>query len=335
MKSEFLRSRSFFTFVVIVTALLAAAASGVASASFMVFLQEHTPLDRNWILLAGTAFLVAGFLSLLYLPFRIRRALIHSGPSNGFLEALFLPMGFLAARSGGYRRSQESYLTFVCTGVLRLGEGRQRAALRYYHAGRNSTSQQARDVLVRLHAYWFTPQERRRLFLWQMGAVYYWGYYFADPSFTLPLADVGLFRRENELFRMLALWYGIDDHEQRELFELLCRIYGYGGYESRGKNEGDQWRGGDGWQWGPGSHGISMPSRREIRKACRILGIDPGSPLETARKAYRRLMIQNHPDRAAAAGLSPDQVRCQTAITQEIQEAWNVVRSQYGEQGQS
>lgn len=55
-------------------------------------------------------------------------------------------------------------------------------------------------------------------------------------------------------------------------------------------------------------------------RAARVLGVQPGTPLEDARRAYRALVQQWHPDRAP----SPEAVAVHTARTAAITAAWRI-----------
>lgn len=63
---------------------------------------------------------------------------------------------------------------------------------------------------------------------------------------------------------------------------------------------------------------------------CEVLGLTPGTPLEMARERYRRLIFENHPDRAQAHGLPPEAVRLAESRTRAINAAWAAYRAEFG-----
>ncbi len=63
---------------------------------------------------------------------------------------------------------------------------------------------------------------------------------------------------------------------------------------------------------------------------CEVLGLAPGTPLPQARERYRRLILENHPDRAQAHGLPPEAVRLAESRTRAINGAWAAYRAQFG-----
>ena len=60
-----------------------------------------------------------------------------------------------------------------------------------------------------------------------------------------------------------------------------------------------------------------------------MLGISPDTPLPEARKRWRDLVRESHPDRAIARGLPPEAIRLAEARTRALNEAWDAFRNQY------
>ena len=60
---------------------------------------------------------------------------------------------------------------------------------------------------------------------------------------------------------------------------------------------------------------------------CEILGIAPDTPLAEARKHWRNLVLESHPDRAIARGLPPEAVRLAESRTRRLNEAWGKFRA--------
>ncbi len=59
---------------------------------------------------------------------------------------------------------------------------------------------------------------------------------------------------------------------------------------------------------------------------CEVLGISMDTPLPEARKRWRELILQSHPDRALARGLPPEAVRLAETRTRALNEAWDQFR---------
>lgn len=60
---------------------------------------------------------------------------------------------------------------------------------------------------------------------------------------------------------------------------------------------------------------------------CDVLGIPLDTPLPEARKRFRALILDAHPDRAIARGLPPEAVRLAEARTRRLNEAWQKFRA--------
>ncbi len=67
---------------------------------------------------------------------------------------------------------------------------------------------------------------------------------------------------------------------------------------------------------------------------CEILGVSPDTSLPEARRRWRDLIREAHPDRAIARGLPPEAVRLAEARTRRLNEAWEKFRAMH-QQGQA
>ncbi|SCY58888.1 J domain-containing protein [Paracoccus tibetensis] len=85
--------------------------------------------------------------------------------------------------------------------------------------------------------------------------------------------------------------------------------------------------------------GIPAPRLAEIRlrhdpaagcPPCEVLGVAPETPLPEARRRWRELIREAHPDRAIARGLPPEAIRMAEARTRRINEAWENFRAMHG-----
>lgn len=60
---------------------------------------------------------------------------------------------------------------------------------------------------------------------------------------------------------------------------------------------------------------------------CDILGVTPETPLPEARRRWRELVREAHPDRAVGRGLPPEAIRLAEARTRRLNEAWENFRA--------
>ena len=65
----------------------------------------------------------------------------------------------------------------------------------------------------------------------------------------------------------------------------------------------------------------------DANKAYTILGISPDASDEEVKRAYRKLMSQNHPDKLMAKGLPQDMLKVATEKTQQIQKAYEQIKA--------
>lgn len=63
---------------------------------------------------------------------------------------------------------------------------------------------------------------------------------------------------------------------------------------------------------------------------CDVLGIPPDTPLPEARRRFRALVLEAHPDRAIARGLPPEAVRLAEHRTRRLNAAWDAFRRLHG-----
>ena len=68
-------------------------------------------------------------------------------------------------------------------------------------------------------------------------------------------------------------------------------------------------------------------SQSAIEDAYKVLGVSQDSTDAELKKAYRRLMSQHHPDKLVAKGLPPEMMQLAKEKTQEIQSAYDIVKS--------
>ncbi len=77
----------------------------------------------------------------------------------------------------------------------------------------------------------------------------------------------------------------------------------------------------------------SSPNKRypnSLSDAYRVLGIDNKASAMEVKKAYRKMMSQNHPDKLVAQGLPPEMIKLATEKTQKIQAAYEQICTAQG-----
>lgn len=72
------------------------------------------------------------------------------------------------------------------------------------------------------------------------------------------------------------------------------------------------------------------PAAGDYRAALRLLGVQADSDPGAIKRAYRRLLSRNHPDKLAGSGASAAQLRNATDKTRELHSAYELVRQRHG-----
>jgi DnaJ like chaperone protein len=81
-----------------------------------------------------------------------------------------------------------------------------------------------------------------------------------------------------------------------------------------------------------GGAGASAPGARDasLAEAYRVLESTPSASDEDIAKAYRRQLSRHHPDKLKANGLPDSMIEHAKQRTQQIIEAWELIRTQRG-----
>lgn len=73
-------------------------------------------------------------------------------------------------------------------------------------------------------------------------------------------------------------------------------------------------------------HTQSRPRGFSVDASYQILGVSNTATPDEIKKAYRRLMSQNHPDKLIAKGLPPEMIKVATQKTQKIKQAYELIK---------
>ena len=77
---------------------------------------------------------------------------------------------------------------------------------------------------------------------------------------------------------------------------------------------------------GRGSYTRNTPQKTSLQDAYGVLGLTPSASKAEVKKAYRRLMSQNHPDKLVAKGLPEEMMRLAKEKTQKISKAYETIQ---------
>lgn len=79
------------------------------------------------------------------------------------------------------------------------------------------------------------------------------------------------------------------------------------------------------YQYNQGSRSQRPPEPNSLEKAYRLLGVNAATSDGDLKKAYRKLMSQNHPDKLVSKGLPEEMIKLATQKTQEIKAAYETI----------
>jgi DnaJ-domain-containing protein 1 len=109
-----------------------------------------------------------------------------------------------------------------------------------------------------------------------------------------------------------------------ELDEYMRRVSDPAGGDAGDAGDAGSTSAGRGGRGTGAAAGAAMPQR--VEKAFETLEIEPGSPLDTVRRQFRRELARYHPDRFAD---DPEKFAAATAVTRELIQSYRLIRDYY------
>lgn len=209
---------------------------------------------------------------------------------TAFFTALFSVMGHIAKADG---RVSEDEIA-LARGVMErmnLDQDMRKAAIHLFNQGKQPDFP-LRDVLAQ-----FRAECHRRRNLMQM---------FVEILLHAAYVDGALHAGEKAVLAQVRvqLGFSVAEFEHIEALVRNARHFGGGGF---------------------GAEPPPTP-RTALKEAYEILGVAENAGDADVKKAYRRLMNQHHPDKLVAKGLPEEMIRLATEKTQEIKNAYELVR---------
>lgn len=128
---------------------------------------------------------------------------------------------------------------------------------------------------------------------------------------------------EKEILYIVAEELGLSrfQFEQMLAMEFAARQFSRGGYQHQGYQGNYQYQQQGGQQYG----GYQQHSGPTVEDAYQVLGVSATDDQQTVKRAYRRLMNENHPDKLVAKGLPKEMLEMAKEKTQQIQAAYDLI----------
>jgi DnaJ like chaperone protein len=222
--------------------------------------------------------------------FSVMRGAQSETTRQTFFETTFLLMGCIA-KCDGRISEQEIAITEQLMARMGLGAEHRQQAITLFKQGADPSFDLDAQLARFVSDCGSHPALRQMLLMF---------------LFSTAAADGGLAPAEHAMVQKIALGIGFSQAG----FEQMLRMFAAQ----------------DSFSQAPG-----MPPRANaLAEAYAALGIEPGTDDRAAKQAYRRLMSQYHPDKLIAEGMPEDMVKMATERTQEIQNAWELIRKARG-----
>lgn len=146
---------------------------------------------------------------------------------------------------------------------------------------------------------------------------------FLRVQLQAAFADDHLHENEKEVLQVVAEELGLSSFQFQQILmaEIAARQFSRGGfyYEYNGSQQGDYQQ--SGYQGG----GYQAHSGPTLQDAYNVLGVSENDDRATVKRAYRRLMNENHPDKLVAKGLPEEMLEMAKEKTQQIQAAYDLI----------
>ncbi|MEL0610805.1 co-chaperone DjlA [Vibrio echinoideorum] len=232
------------------------------------------------------------------------------GPSqaerqNEFFKAAFAVMGHVA-KAKGQVTPEEIQLASTMMERMNLHGEQRKAAQEAFRDGKESDFPLG-DVLERVKI-----SSGGRFDLLQ---------FFLELQVSAAFADGSLHPSERQVLHKIAQGLGFSAEQlerrlqmQEAAFRFQQQGGSFGGHQGRGQSSG--------WQ--------QASQQSQLADAFKVLGISESADGKEVKKAYRKLMNEHHPDKLMAKGLPPEMMNVAKEKSQEIQNAYDLIKKVKG-----
>lgn len=218
---------------------------------------------------------------------------------KAFFDATFLVMGYLA-KADGRVSEEEIHAARMIMQRMYLNETQKHQAIKLFTQGKKAdfNLQQTLENLIKLcHG--------NRVLL----------HMFVDIQLRAIQASGPLTQNKRQIFELICkilhytpFDYQFTDFQQGNRYQYQEQHYHHGGYQR--------------------SQTYHRPDK--LKQAYLLLGISETANNAEIKRAYRRLMSQHHPDKLVAKGLPEEMLKIATEKAQDIQIAYDQIRTARG-----
>ena len=217
-----------------------------------------------------------------------------------FFSTTFEVMGHLTKSKGHVTKADIHVATLLMDRMGLHGESRL-AAQQAFRVGKEN-GYPLREKMRQLRSVCFGRFDLIRMFL--------------EIQIQAAFADGSLHPNEREVLYVIAEELGIS----RMQFDQFLRMMQGGAHFGDGYQQQSQQNG----NWQQAQRGPTLED------ACNVLGVKATDDATTIKRAYRKLMSEHHPDKLVAKGLPPEMMQMAKQKAQEIQKAYDMIKTAKG-----
>lgn len=225
-----------------------------------------------------------------------------------FMQTTFAVLGHLSKAKGRVTQEDIALATNLMS-QLQLDNANRKLAQEAFNRGKES------DFPIRQVIREFRLGCGQRADLLRM---------FLSVQVQAAFSDDHLHQNEKEVLRIVAEELGISafQFEQMIMMELARRQFSNGGFQRAYEQYQQHSQGGYQQGYNGGYQPHSGPT---VDDAYKVLGVSASDDQQTVKRAYRRLMNENHPDKLVAKGLPKEMLEMAKEKAQQIQAAYDLV----------
>lgn len=222
-----------------------------------------------------------------------------------FFRAAFSVMGHVAKAKGKVTK-EEIRLATIMMDRMNLNDTQQRSAQEAFREGKESGFP-LEEVLEQVMR---STGGRRDLIQ-----------FFLELQISAAFADGELHPSERDILHKIARGLAFSEAQLEQRLRMQEAAFRFQHHADSGQGSYQDHR--------QGSFEQSYASNH-LSDAYHVLGVDESADAKTVKRAYRKLMNEHHPDKLMAKGLPPEMMTMAKEKSQEIQQAYDLIKKAKG-----
>ena len=229
------------------------------------------------------------------------RAIRMTGPDGlhelqqEYFDTTFVMLGYIAKADGRVSETEIAQAEAMFT-QLRLTPTQREAAIRRFKRGAEANFDPAPELARFRRVIALRPNTSHTLMLFLV---------------SMALADGRLDTAEQRALSSVARALGVSDSALQRTVSMVGAQVNFGGNRQQQRRQ-------------------YQPQRSQLAEAYQALGVKPDIDDRELKKAYRRLMSENHPDKLSANGVPKEMVELATERSQNITTAYDLIKQSRG-----